>query len=207
MDKQPTNDHSQEENAKEATPAEEGKEESSSEELSKLQDEVQSYKDKYLRSLAESENARKRLQKENEDLTAYAVKDLVLEFLQPIDYFKNALKYAGDATDEIKNWAKGFEMILTQLEQVLESRGITAYCSLGKTFDPNLHEAVEMIETEDQKPGTILKQYVEGYRLEKGGKTTILRPARVQVAKAKEDAKPQEPKASEASEASENAAS
>lgn len=156
--------------------------------LEKLQMEASEYKDKYLRLLAESENARKRLQKERQELIQYALQNLVVDFLSPIDHFENALKYAEESpSKEVQHWAKGFEMILAQFKDVLSNNNVNAFESEGKHFDPHFHEAVETIVTEEAKPGTVLSESVRGYRM---GDRTI-RPARVKVAKAPSQPKPE----------------
>lgn len=152
------------------------------EELKGLQKELLDYKDKYLRQLADAENARKRMQKEREELTRYAVENLIVEFLNPLDNLDNALRVAQDMSDEVRNWAFGFQMILAQFKDVLAQNGVTAVVSLGAPFDPHLHEAIEMVESADQAPGTIVEECVRGYKM---GERTI-RPARVKVAQAKE---------------------
>lgn len=141
--------------------------------------EIEDYKDKYLRAIAEAENARKRLQKDKLDAVQYAQECLLSDMLHPIDNMENALKFAKDASPEVKNWALGFEMILGQLKEVLSSHGVIPVEAVGKEFDPHLHEAVEIVETSDQPSGTILHEFARGYRI--GART--LRPAKVKVAK------------------------
>ncbi|MEI6531775.1 MAG: nucleotide exchange factor GrpE [Chlamydiota bacterium] len=136
------------------------------------------FKDKYLRVLAESENMRKRLQKDKLDAVLYAEAELLADILQPIDNMENALRFAKDAAPEVRNWALGFEMILGQLKEVLVGHGVSPIDSIGKIFDPHLHEAVEALETEEAAPGTILAEFARGYRMG----TKVLRPARVKVA-------------------------
>ncbi|WP_079988589.1 nucleotide exchange factor GrpE [Candidatus Protochlamydia sp. W-9] len=150
------------------------------EELKALKKEVTEYKDKYLRLLADSENARKRLQKERQEISRYALENMVVDFLKPLDNLENALKFAQGMSDEVKNWAFGFQMILTQFKDVLASNGITALESQGTFFDPHLHEAIEMIETDSYAPGIIVEENVRGYKM--GDR--MIRPARVKVAKA-----------------------
>lgn len=145
-----------------------------------LRSEVESYKDKYLRLLAESENTRKRMLKERQESTKHAIADVINEFLNPLDHLEKALGFTQRASDEVKNWARGFEMILAQFKSVLENHGITAYESVGHLFDPHYHEAVEMVETSEHPPGIIVSEDIKGYRM---GERT-LRPARVRVAKA-----------------------
>lgn len=139
--------------------------------------------EKYVRLMAESENTRKRLLKERQELTQYAVDDVLTEFLHPLDNLENALKFADQMSDEVKNWATGFQMIATQFKQVLSDHGVEPFESKGKHFDPHLHEALEMVETTEHPPGTIIEECILGYK--KGEKA--IRVARVKVAKAPEE--------------------
>ncbi len=149
-------------------------------ELEKLKREASEYKDKYQRALAESENARKRLQKERQELVQYALQNAMCDFLNPIDHLENALKFTQQASDEVKHWALGFQMILNQFKDALSANGVTSYESAGAVFDPHSHEAVEMVTTTEYLPGTVVNESLRGYKM--GDR--IIRPARVTVAKA-----------------------
>ena len=141
--------------------------------------EATEFKDKYLRALAEMENTKKRLMQEKKDLIAYSVSNVVEDMLGPIDNLENALGFTGGLSDELKNWAVGFKMILEQFKTALENQGIYSYDSKGKPFDPHLHEAIEMVETDDYEEGTILEELLKGYKQDK----RIIRVAKVKVAK------------------------
>ncbi len=147
-----------------------------------LEQQVADFRDKYLRGLAESENLRKRLQKERQELLQYAVKGVILDFLSPIDHLETALKFADQASDEVKHWAVGFQMILGQFKEAINSNGAIPFASVGTPFDPHFHEAVEMIITEEVAPGIVVEESLCGYKM--GDK--VIRPARVKVAKAPE---------------------
>lgn len=149
------------------------------EDLRSLQRELLEYKDKYLRLLAEGENARKRLQKERQEMTRYAVEGLIIDLLRPLDNFENAQRFAQEMSDEVRNWAFGFQMILTQFKDVLAQHGVMPFDSLGKPFNPHDHEAIEVVESTTQPPGIIVEENVRGYKM---GDRTI-RAARVKVAK------------------------
>lgn len=149
----------------------------------KLKQEAAEYKDKYLRLLADSENMRKRLTKEKQEMTTYALQQLASEFLSPIDHMENALKYTEQMSEEVKHWSLGFKMILTQFKDVLINNGIQPFVSKGNPFDPHLHEAVEMEESADHPPGVVIEEFVRGYRM---GEKTV-RPARVKVSKARSE--------------------
>lgn len=144
-----------------------------------IKKEMAEYKDKYLRLLAETENMRKRMQKERQELTQYAIEKIISEFLNPIDHMENALKFTQDQSDEVKHWGLGFQMILTQFKDVLASNGVKPFESEGQPFDPHLHEAVETIENSQFESGVVVKEFIRGYKV--GDR--IIRPSRVQVAK------------------------
>lgn len=149
-------------------------------ELDTMRDELKDVKDKYLRQLAESENMRKRLHKEKQELTHYAMSNLICEFLSPIDHMESALSHTDNMSEEVKNWGLGFKMILTQFKDVLASNGVTPMETVGQSFDPHLHEAIEAVDVPDAAPGTIVEECVKGFKM--GDK--VIRPARVKVAKA-----------------------
>lgn len=149
-------------------------------ELEQLKKESTEYKDKYLRCIAEAENLRKRLHKERHEMTQLALQGIIVDFLNPIDHLETALSFTTNMSDEVKNWALGFKMILNQFRDVLAANDVHPFKSVGMPFDPHNHEAVEMIETKDYTPGIVIEESLRGYKI--GSKT--IRPARVKVAKA-----------------------
>lgn len=140
-----------------------------------FKNEAAEYKDKYLRLLADMENTRKRMQKEKQELTQYSIERLLTEFLTPIDHMENALKFTQDQSDEVKHWALGFQMILNQFKDVLANNGVKAFESEGMSFDPYIHDAIEIVE--GKEPGIIIKEYMKGYKMGE----RVIRPARVKV--------------------------
>jgi molecular chaperone GrpE len=149
-------------------------------ELLKAKEEAKEYKDKYLLLLAESENARKRLQKERQDIQRFAMRGILSELLFPLDQLDGALAYSENASPEIKQWAFGFKMILNQFKEILTQYHVHAFHAKGTHFNPELHEAIEVVETTEYPDGTIIEELRPGYRM---GEST-LRPAQVKVAKA-----------------------
>lgn len=137
------------------------------------------WKGKYLRAIAEMENMRKRMQKERHEMARFGIENAISEFLPAIDNFENALRFAEAASGEVKSWAMGFEMILSQFKEALHNHGIVAFHSMGNRFDPVFHEAVEIVETNDSPDGTILQEFTKGYK----SATRTIRPARVKVSK------------------------
>jgi molecular chaperone GrpE len=155
-------------------------------ELEHLKKDLHENKDKYLRLLAETENTRKRLQKERAELIQYALQNIICDFLNPIDHMENALKFTQNMTGEVKNWATGFQMILGQFKDVLSNNGVQAFESVGTHFDPHRQEAIETVETNDYPSGTVVEESVKGYKMAE----KVIRPARVKVSKT--PAEPQE---------------
>lgn len=147
--------------------------------LPKLEEETIDYKDKYFRLLAELENTRKRLQKEKQEAIRFSVENILVDIINPLDNFENALKFANQMSGEVQNWAIGFQMILNQLKEILTQNGVSSFVSEGQLFDASKHEAVEVEETSSAKEGIILKEFMKGYQR---GEHTI-RPARVKIAK------------------------
>lgn len=141
-----------------------------------VDDEWKEYKEKYLRLLAEIDNTRKRMQKEKQEMTRFAVDNVIAEILGPIDNLENALQFTQHMSEEMRNWAQGFLMILGQFKDVLANHGVTAFHSEGTPFNPQMHHAIETEATEKPE-GTILKEYIKGYR--RGDH--IIRPASVKV--------------------------
>jgi molecular chaperone GrpE len=148
----------------------------------------ENWKDKYLRALAEQENMRKRIQKEKQEMVSFGIENAISEFLGAIDNFENALRFAQSAEGAVKNWAIGFEMILSQFKEVLLNHGIVSFHSEGNTFDPLVHEAVEIVETTEHPDGTVMHEFTKGYK----SATRTIRPARVKVAKHPKAAAPVE---------------
>ncbi len=158
------------------------------------EEELQEYKEKYLRLLADLDNTRKRMMKERQEMSRFAVENFIVDVLSPIDNLENALQFTQHMSDETRNWAQGFTMILGQFKDVLSDHGITAIDSSGAKFDPEVHYAIETEETTEKLPGTVLKEFVKGYR----SKERTIRHARVKVSvqpgtnKQENEAEPQE---------------
>ena len=168
-----------EENTEDFEETSQEKESLSAEQL--LRNELQESKNKYLLLLADSENTHKRLQKEKVEMMRFSVENVIAEFLTPMDNLESALSFTKQMSEETANWAKGFEMILSQFKDVLANNGVTYFKSVGTFFDPHLHDAVEIEESESCTDGEIVQEFSKGY---KSGNRAI-RPARVKVAKRK----------------------
>lgn len=130
--------------------------------------------DRVLRTRAEYDNARRRAERERSDFLQFAGMELVRELLPVLDDFERALKVEG-ATPE---YAKGVELIYQRLYETLKKMGLEPLDTQGRTFDPNLHEAVQRVETSEAEDQTILSEFQRGYNF----KGRLLRPAMVKVA-------------------------
>lgn len=130
--------------------------------------------ERLLRRQAEFDNFRRRAEREKADVVEYANSETVRALLPVIDDLERALK----AETSDKEFARGMELIYQRLSDSLKKLGLEPIETAGKTFDPHLHHAVEMVETEDYDDHTILDEYQRGYNF----KGRLLRPAMVKVA-------------------------
>jgi molecular chaperone GrpE len=145
-------------------------------ELEKLRAERNDLFERLARLQAEFDNYRKRAAKENADYRDYAVSDAARSLLPVIDSFTLALKNAAAKPEDLR---KGVELIFKQLQDVLQKLNIERVPAQGEPFDPRLHEAIEMVETNDAPDHHVLEELQPGYRI----KGRLLRPAMVRVAK------------------------
>ncbi|HUA33393.1 MAG TPA: nucleotide exchange factor GrpE [Candidatus Binataceae bacterium] len=149
-------------------------------ELEAKDKELTELKDKYLRALADFENGRKRLRQQSEE-SAKLQKEAVLRDVLPIvDNLERALEAARGKSDA-NTIIQGVEMVVRSLLDFLRIHGVTPVAAVGQSFDPNLHEAVDHVESDSHAPNTIVAEFHRGYQI--GDRT--LRPARVSVAKGK----------------------
>ena len=135
------------------------------------------YLDALQRLQAEFENFRKRTARERQAESNRAAGELMRDLLPVLDNLERAVDAAEDAGPSV---LMGFEMVRAQLEGLLQLRGVTEVpAKVGIRFDPELHEAVQTVPTDDHDAGCVLSVLERGYRFEDGG---LLRPARVVVA-------------------------
>jgi molecular chaperone GrpE len=130
--------------------------------------------DRLLRARAEFDNARRRFERDRSEYLQFAAMDLVREILPALDDLERALKH--ETAD--REYAKGVELIQQRLSEILRKMGLEAVETAGKLFDPNQHQAVQRVETEDAEDQAILDEFQKGYNF----KGKLLRPAMVRVA-------------------------
>jgi len=138
------------------------------------------FKDRYMRAHAELDNTRKRFIKEKEEYAKFANEGLLSDILYVVDNFDRAIEHMSGA-QEVKSILEGIKMIQKQFHILLEQSGVKKIESVGKRFDPALHEAVEHVETEPGKEGMVIEEIQAGYQLNE----RLLRPAIVKVGKKK----------------------
>lgn len=144
------------------------------EEYDRLKTERDLLFDRLARLQAEFENARKRETKERTEFRDFAVSNAVEQFLPVLDNFQLALRSTGSA-EQLRT---GVELIVKQMEEALRSLNVQPVESVGATFDPRVHEALEMVERNDLPDHRIFEEVRRGYRI----RDRLLRPALVRVA-------------------------
>ncbi len=140
--------------------------------------EAEEYHNKFLRSRADFENYKKRVEKEKKEIREFANDTLIKELLTVIDNLERALSHI-NAENEFESLKEGVELTLSQMFSILKKFDLEQISAGGQKFDPNLHEALGHEESDDYEPETVMKELQKGYTL----KGRLLRPARVIVSK------------------------
>jgi molecular chaperone GrpE len=148
-------------------------------EMESLRRELQDKQDRLLRALAETDNVRRRAQRDREDYVKYANESLLRDLVPVLDNFDRALGAARAAAGS-GGLAEGVELIQRELLRVLERAGLSRYSAVGQRFDPARHEAVARVVSGEAAPDTVVQETAPGYLLH----GRVLRPAMVAVAAA-----------------------
>lgn len=172
----------QDESAAEAEQPAEPTVESLSQKIADLEKERDEYKDKWMRSVADFQNLRKRAAQEKQDAFDYGNASLLKDLLDSLDNFDRTVEAAANATDA-KTIADGVTMINKSLVSMLENKyNLVAYGAEGDAFDPDIHEAIGKVDEDVAEP--VLKAvYLKGYKL----KDRVIRHAKVMVAMPKDN--------------------
>ncbi len=131
-------------------------------------------KDRLLRALADFDNFRRRAERDRSEYVQFAAMEMVRDLIPILDDFRRAVKV--ETAD--KEYAKGIELIDQRLFETLKKAGLEPIEAAGKPFDPNLHQAVDLVQSEELPDQTVLEEYQSGYNF----KGKLLRPAMVKVA-------------------------
>ena len=143
--------------------------------LEEIRRERDALQDRLLRTAAEFDNYRKRMDRERRDLAEHTAGEVIKELLPIIDNLERALQAAAQ-DDPLR---KGVELTHRQMLDLLRRRGVTPIEALGADFDPNFHEAVSHEESAEHREGEVMAELQRGYKV--GDR--LLRPAMVKVAK------------------------
>lgn len=130
--------------------------------------------ERYMRLMAEFQNFKRRAAREKSDIHAYANEKIIGELLPVLDNFERALD---TKSDDVEGYAKGMELIFTQLKTALEHAGLEEIPAMGEEFDPNVHNAVMTEDVEDIEDNHISKVLQKGYKLN----DKVIRPSMVAV--------------------------
>jgi molecular chaperone GrpE len=145
-----------------------------------LEQELNHYKDRYVRAVAEMENIRRRSEKERSDLLKYGLENTLKDLLPVLDSFELAVPSEtaapeSDATE--KSFHSGVLMLKKQMLDTLKKHGLEQIEAKDKPFDPNFHQAIQRVESADHKEETVAGEFQKGYVL--NGR--LIRPAMVSV--------------------------
>lgn len=151
-------------------------------EIAKLRDELEATKQEVLYARAETQNVRRRLEKDIADTRNYAATGFARDILSVADNLARALSAVPEElreNDAMKSFVAGIEATSREIEKVFASHGITRVAAMGMPLDPNQHQAMIEVPSADAEPGTIVQELQAGYMI----KDRLLRPAMVAVAK------------------------
>lgn len=154
----------------------------SGDEASRLREELETARQEVLYAKAETQNVRRRLEKDIADSRAYAATAFARDILSVSDNLSRALdSIPADLRedDRFKNLVTGIEATGREIDKVFASHGISRIAAMGLPLDPNQHQAMIEIPSADAEPGTVLQELQAGYMI----KDRLLRPAMVAVAK------------------------
>lgn len=147
-------------------------------EIEHLKIEKASYLDRLARLQAEFDNYRKRSAREQQEFRDYALADALKQVLPILDSLDRALKTENASADDFRS---GVELIDRQFHDVLSRLGVEPIQAAGQPFDPNLHQAIQMVETSEVADNHVIDELQRGYKI----KDRLLRPAMVRVAQNK----------------------
>ncbi|MEY4631629.1 MAG: hypothetical protein RIQ81_1749 [Pseudomonadota bacterium] len=181
MDTRQNGEPEENKGAGQADPATAGDQGALTAEIDKLREEVKSLQDRYLRQVAELENYRRRTEREKSDLLKFGNEGLVKDLVPVLDSFHQAMPAGGSeearSTASVEGLISGMDMVRQQLMSALRRHGLEEVPAVGSKFDPNVHQAIQRIESDDCGVETVAQEFARGYLL--NGR--LVRPAMVSV--------------------------
>ncbi len=150
--------------------------------IDEYKDKVKELEDRHIRLVAEFDNYKKRTARQFEDLIKSSGEKIILSLLDVIDNFERALEVSSKNAD-FKSLHQGMELTYQQLYDVLKREGVERIKAVGEPFDPNLHEAMLQVESDEYPEGVIAQEISRGYKL--NGR--VIRFSKVAVSAPKQD--------------------
>jgi len=150
---------------------------SAEEQLEKERTHAQKMEDRYLRVNAEFENYKKRMIRESSDRVKYFNHDLIKELLPSLDNLERAINHAKNENTDVESMIVGLEMVNKMTQEVFEKFGVKRVNTIGEVFDPNVHQAVGVVESDSVPENQVVEECLGGYLLH----DRIIRPAMVRV--------------------------
>jgi molecular chaperone GrpE len=147
-----------------------------SSEIEQLKQELQREHELYLRALADYDNYRRRIERERSTAARSGKREIILSLLDVLDGFDRALRHLGDSPSSV---SEGVEALHRKFLSLLQAQGVTPMLTVGEVFNPELHDAIGLTESEQVAPGAVAEEVQRGYRWG----DEVLRPARVRVAR------------------------
>lgn len=145
-------------------------------ELEALRKQVEEQQERYMRAQADFDNFRRRTRQEKEEFAKYASSKLVEQLLPVLDNFERALASSKESRD-FDSLLKGIEMTFRQLDQSLEQEGLKRMEAVGQPFNPEFHQAIQQVESDEHEEGVVVEEVMKGYLY----KDKVIRPAMVKV--------------------------
>jgi molecular chaperone GrpE len=151
----------------------------------RLETELKAERERFLRERADLENFKKRAARDREETLRYGTEGLVRDLLPVVDNLERALQHA-ESGGTGGPLADGVRLVLDSLRRVMESHGVNEIVALGQAFDPERHEAMEQIESDEHDANTVVREHQRGYTLH----DRLVRASLVGVSKPGGGAKP-----------------
>jgi molecular chaperone GrpE len=144
-------------------------------EIERLKEDLRREHDMVLRALADFDNYRRRVERDRASADRSGKREIILSLLEVLDGFDRALQHLNDAPSSV---SEGVQALHRKLLGLLEAQGVIPMQSVGETFNPELHDAIGTVRSEEVEPNTVAEEMQRGYRWG----DDVLRPARVRVA-------------------------
>ncbi|MBU4484617.1 nucleotide exchange factor GrpE [bacterium] len=157
--------------------------------IKELEEKLREGKDRLLRTVAEADNFKKRLEKEHAELTKYGHEKLVGDLISILDDLDRVLDHCPhEAIPEVKSFVEGVELINKQFRTTLGKFGLSEINALGEKFDPNLHEGISTLPSDEYPADAVMAVHRKGYKLN----DRLLRASMVSVSQGPDENKEDE---------------